>query len=135
MARTILSLIAGIFIAFLIIMLMQSVSMKMYPVPEGLDMNDAEAMKSYIAGMPFAAFLWILAGYAIASFAGGMVATGISKILRQSFIVAMVLMMANTANLMMIPHPIWFAIISSVIYFPFAWLGGKTIQRMSNKNV
>lgn len=132
--KSILSIIGGIVIAFAIIMLMQSISMKMYPVPQGLDLNDPEVMKAYIASMPFAAFLWILAGYTIASFAGGMVATGISKILRQSFIVAMVLMLANAANLIMIPHPVWFAIASSLIYFPFAWLGGKTVLRMTKNN-
>jgi hypothetical protein len=132
--KSILSIIGGIVIAFAIIMLMQSISMKMYPVPQGLDLNDPEVMKAYITSMPFAAFLWILAGYAIASFAGGMVATGLSKILRQSFIVAMVLMMANAANLMMIPHPVWFAIASSLIYFPFAWLGGKTVLRITKNH-
>jgi hypothetical protein len=134
MGKTTLGLIAGIIVAFVIISLNEHITSSMHPAPEGMNMNDIEVVKSYISTMPITAFLTILLGYSVASFVGAFTATYISKIIRHSFIVALILILANTANLLMIPHPVWFAIASSLIYLPFAWLGGKSALSMQKKN-
>jgi hypothetical protein len=134
MGKTTLGLIAGVIVAFVIISLNENITSSIHPVPEGMNMNDIESVKAYINTMPITAFLAILLGYTVASFVGAFTATYISKIMRHSFIVAFILMLANTANLVMIPHPVWFAIASSLIYPPFAWMGGKSAMAMQKKN-
>ena len=46
----------------------------LFPMPEGMDMYDTEAMNAYIATLPTVAFFVVLAAHLGQSFAGGWVA-------------------------------------------------------------
>lgn len=135
MARNILALTAGIITAVLIIFLLEGVSASMFPMPKDLDPTNKEALAEHIAGLPLQAFILILSIYAVAAFLGALVATSISKTMRHAYIVGIVLIISNIANLAMIPHPLWFSIASLLIYLPFAWLGGRIGTRSKSQNV
>jgi hypothetical protein len=82
--------------------------------------------------MPIAAFIWILLGYAVSAFAGGLIATLISgrRKALPAIIVGAVLMVGGIMNLIMIPyHPVWFMIANLIVYLPFAWLGYFFIRK------
>ena len=46
-------------------------------------------------------------------------------------VLGLLFLLAGIANLMMIPHPVWFAVMDVLLYLPMAltgsWLAGKAI--------
>lgn len=75
--------------------------------------------------MPGHILYGLLAGYAIACFAGGAVATRVvgGQAMRPALIVGVVVMIGGIMNLTEIHHPLWFVIISQFMYVPFAYMG------------
>jgi hypothetical protein len=131
MAKLILSIIVGIAVAMLIIMAAEMGAGKLYPTPSGVDFENAHALKRLMQQMPVGAYVCLLAGYAIGSFGGGLVATIISG--RQSInapvAVGVVAMVGGILNLIGIPHPLWFVIVSQFMYVPFALLAYLMFRR------
>ena len=64
----VLGLFAGIAVNMGFIMLN---SYMLFPMPEGMDMNDPEQMNAYVATLPTAAFLVVLIAHLGQSFVGG----------------------------------------------------------------
>lgn len=129
MLRKILGVLAGVVVAYLVITISQVVSLSMNPFPEGLDMQDKEAMLGYMATLPASAYALVLGGYLVASFLGGLLATLIA---RTKFVPALIiggfLTAAAIANAMMIPQPGWVSIVSVLVMIPAAWLGAKLVK-------
>ncbi|NNE57249.1 MAG: hypothetical protein HKN36_03990, partial [Hellea sp.] len=75
----IFGVVAGIIFAFITIVAVQLVSMQIYPLPDGVSMQDKAAMKEHIAGLPDTAMYLVLLGYVLAAVFGGWVSTKISK--------------------------------------------------------
>lgn len=137
MGKRLLSVVAGLAVAFLLIMVMEKISSSVYPISpnvkvETLDRTDfAEIIKN----MPIGAFLFILAGYALGSFGGGLTAALIAteNRVRSSLIVGAVVMLGGVMNVILIPHPMWFTICTFLAYLPFAWLGGFIVNKTKSK--
>ena len=129
MLKRILSVLGGIGVAFLIIMLNESVVMKIYPLPVGIDPNDAEAMKHLI--IPVGALVLLMVGYAIASFAAGIVSSMISgrENAQPALIAGGILTVGGIINMIEIPHPWWFMILNVLIYIPFAYRGFMIVKK------
>lgn len=126
MLRKILSVVIGIAVGVLGIMLIQSLSSQMYPMPEGLDYKDTEAFGAYVKTLPVGAFLMVILSYIVGSFFGGMSATSLSKEkYRSAIIVGGVLTLAGIANAMSMPQPLWVSIVSVLVFIPSAYLGAK----------
>ncbi len=125
--RKVLGAVAGIATAVLTVMLMEWLSHTVYPVPDGIDLSNTEALTTYVAAAPLSALLLLLAGYLIATFDGTFVACLIGR--APSYIYALligVLMLAATAsNLIIIPHPTWFSVAAIVGIIASAWLAWK----------
>ncbi len=100
----------------------------LYPLPEGVDMYDSMAMKEYIFNMPLTAFLILLVGYELGGFCAGFFAALLSAPsfrTKNALIAGGLLTIGSAINLILIPHPMWFNVISSLIFIPFALLGAK----------
>ena len=125
MGKNIAAGIAGVIVAFALVLVVQKVGHTVYVPPADLDMNDAEAMKAYVATLPVGAFLFVIASYFIGALCGTFAACKIGDARR--FIYAMIiggLMLAATAaNLMAIPHPMWFSFAAVIAIVVAAWLG------------
>jgi len=127
MGRKILAVVAGVILAGIITFAVQKIGHQVYPPPENLDMKNMEAMKAYVATLPMGPLLFVLLSYIVGSFAGGWLA---AKIARTSQIhlpltVGGVQLFFGLINLVMIPHPMWFAIASVIVFLPAAYFGGK----------
>lgn len=125
MAKRILSVIAALAVSFAIIIGFESVSGFLFKTP-GLDPRNPQTVSDMMASMPLAAFLWLLLGYAVSAFAGGVVATFLSgrNNVQPALIVGAALTVGGIMNLIAIPyHPLWFMITNVLIYLPFAWVG------------
>ena len=129
MGRKILATLAGLATGFVVIMLLETVSHKLYPPPPGLDLKDPAALKALIASMPLTAFLLVLLAYALASLLGGLVATLVAgrRATGPALVVGGVLMAGGVANVVMIPHPAWFVAASLALYLPLAYAGARLV--------
>jgi MFS family permease len=130
-AKRILSVVAGAAAAMIIITAFETGSAYIQPMPAHINPADKEAIAQLMNQMPLTYFLWLLLGYVVAAFAGGLVAALVSgrHEPRASMIVGIILTIGGVWNLMEIPHPIWFMIASTLCYIPLAWLGFRAVRK------
>ena len=125
MGKNIAAGVVGVIVAFATVWLVEKVGHMVYPVPEGLNFADAEAMKAYMETVPVGALLFV----ALAWFLGAAVGTcaacaiGTAKPLNFALVVGGLVFVATAFNLVMIPHPMWFSILGLVVVCVGAWLG------------
>ncbi len=119
--RNLLAIVAGVLAAFVLVGLIEALGHMVYPVPEGLDFTNPDQLQAYVQGLPVGALLFVLAAWVVATFVGGLVAASVARTrpLLYSTIVGAVVLAATIANLLMIPHPRWFAI-AAVVAIPIA---------------
>jgi hypothetical protein len=125
--QSIRAVLLGLIVAALIIAAVEGVGHHLYPLPAGLDVNNAEALAAAIAQLPVGALMTVLIGWALGAFAGGWLAARIAPVapLRHAIVLAVLLLAAGVADMMTIPHPIWF-VAAAVLIFPlFAFLGAR----------
>ena len=79
MLRAITTTIIGVILGMMGMMAMHYLSMLFFPLPEGVKMEDAEALNKYIAIAPLVAMLLVIFSHATGSFIGALVATLLSQ--------------------------------------------------------
>mgnify|MGYP001378117178 CR=1 FL=1 len=128
-ARTVGGFFIGFLTTMVVVILCQSLNLMVYPLPEGLDPSNTEELAAHVANSPTGAFLGILASYFFGCFAGGAVATRISQKPAIGLSIGVALMLGGFSNLSRIDHPIWFALASTALYIPSAWLGSQAARK------
>lgn len=129
--RNVGGMLAGLVVAVLLISLVQAASTLVYPLPEGLDVNDQEAMGAHIATLPAGAFLFVLGGYFLGTSVGAWLASRLHRLRPPApgVTVGCLLFAAGVGNLLALPHPGWFMILC-LLDFPLAtWLGVRLATR------
>lgn len=123
--RNILAALAGALVGGLVIMAVQLINAKLYPLPAGVDPSNREAFAAYVAALPVGAFLIILLSYLVGVTAGAWLAARLSANChwRQGIIVGVLFFFASIMNLMSLPHPVWFWVANLVIVPVAAWTG------------
>lgn len=131
MPRTILGGLAGIIAAFAVIAIVQLVGHELIPPPTGMDPADPDSIKAAMAALPVGAFLFVLLSYFAGAFTGTFVATwlGGARALTNAVVVGGLVFAATVANLLMIPHPLWFMVVALAGIPAAAWFGGKLAPR------
>jgi hypothetical protein len=121
--RNVLSAIAGLFAGVLVIMLVETIGMAIWPPPP--DLEPAELMQQ----IPLGALLMVELGAVLGSLTAGAVATklGVAKPPQLAVIVGVVLMLAGISTLVMLPHPTWFVVVSTLTFVPLALLGARLV--------
>jgi carbon monoxide dehydrogenase subunit G len=101
--------VAGLLAAASVVGLVEWVNGRIHPMPAGLQVDDLEAMKTWVAGLPTSAFLMLLVAWGAGSFVGAFVARRIAtgRSVWPATIVCLLLTLATISNLMMLPHPWW----------------------------
>lgn len=129
--RRIMSVLAAIFLGIMIISGFEYISEYIYPHPKGFNFKDRELLASFIRSMPLAASLVIISGYAVSSFVGGIVATVIAKTGKPNspLLVGTLFTATNIINTSIVPHPMWFVIVSSCMFLPMSFLGYYLIRK------
>ena len=132
MGRNIAAGVAGILVAVGLVWMVEMVGHSVYPPPPNLDFSDTEAIRAYLSNVPLTAFLFIGGAWFIAALGGTFAACkiGRAKPLIFSMVVGGFVLIATMANLVMIPHPLWFSLTGIAGVVVGAWLGmvlaGKT---------
>ncbi len=132
MGRRIGAVVAGLFGSVVLIMAVQAVGTWLYPPPPGTDLTDPEAVAALMAQMPLGALLMVELSYVVGSLGGGVIARLVSadRATVQALVVGGLLTLAGFANLAAIPHPLWFAVLSTATYVPCAMLGAVAAARL-----
>ncbi|MDG1738077.1 MAG: hypothetical protein P8L68_00650 [Paracoccaceae bacterium] len=128
MNKKIIAVIVGVIGGMAAMMVINFISVMLYPMPEGLDTSDKAVMIAYIAGVPIGAKLLVVAGWMVSAFVAGLVAALIAPEgsgRTMAIVAGGILMLGGIMNIVMIPHPIWMMIIGLLQYIPLAHLGAK----------
>lgn len=128
MLRLVLSIVGGVVVAFVIVLLgdMASQSLAASAGPAPTDMSDRAAMQAYVAGLPTAVFITMLATWTIAAFAAAVLAARFGRRgAWPGWVAAGLFLCATAANLIMIPHPAWMAVAGVVLVVAAGWFGAK----------
>lgn len=125
MGKNILAGFAGIVVAIAIVWLIEMVGHSVYPPPPNLNFADADAMRSYTSTLPIGALLFVAGAWFVATLCGTFAACKIGNAKPVVFagVVGGLMLIATAANLVMIPHPLWFSILGVVGIIVAAWLG------------
>lgn len=132
MGRTIAGVVVGVVVAWLAIMLAEFASAPLHPMPAGFDMHDPASVAAFVATLPVAALLLVLAGWVLGALIGGYVAARIARRLRPALTVGIVIVVGVIANAVMIPHPLWMTITGVLLPVPAAWLGARLATRRAS---
>jgi len=137
MLRAITTTIIGVILGMMGMMAMHYLSMMLYPLPEGVTMEDAEALNKYMAIAPLGAMLLVIVSHAMGSFIGALVATLLSQVSKwknstafkyQFLFIGLLFTYAGWYNLEKLLHPHWFKI-DLLFYIPAAYLGYKLVAK------
>lgn len=134
MLRSTFALISGLFAAMIVITATQVVAAKwLFPPPAGLDFKDSAAVNAFVAGMPPAAFAWILGGWLLGSFVGAAAAARIAE--RQQAIAAALVgcfvVFGTITNARSIEHPMWVLVLGVLLPIPLALLAARSFKKAS----
>lgn len=129
--KRITSVLIGVLSAMIVLMIMETLSAKLFPLPAGTDLKDPNAVIAAMKNMPMTALLFQLLSYFIASLVGGIVSTKISEGTTKypQLIVASIFAFLTLVNSITIGEPAWFSIISVLIPFPAAYLGYMIMKK------
>ena len=126
MLRTILGIVAGVVVAFVVLMGLEMAGHAAMPPPAGLDPADPEDLKQMVASASTAAKAWVVFAWFAAVVAGGWVARRLSRASWAGWVIAGLIVVGGIANIMMIPHPLWMQI--AAVAAPL--LGGWLVTRL-----
>ena len=129
--RAVVGVVAGIVVAWLVIVLSQWLSASLYPPPSGTDLTDSAVLADFINTAPVTAMACVIAGYALAALLGGWVAARIARAHPRiaAMIVGGMVLLGVVANYTMIPHPAWMLVSGVLMPLPMAWLGARLAGR------
>lgn len=117
--------LCGLLVATVVIALIQSVGHRIYPVANPV----APYSFHHIMSLPLGAFLFVELSYIVGSVLGGYAAAKIasSHKIHLAITLGVLLTLFGVQNLTVIPHPLWFAILSTCTYIPAAYFGATQV--------
>ena len=127
MQRKIVAVVLGVVVAVVLIIAIEALGHSVYPVPEGLDISNKEAMQAYVTNLPIGAQLFVMGAWLVATLAGGLLACFIARAtpLVYAAIVGGLVLLGTIINLMSIPHPPWFSITSVLAIIAMIFVTGR----------
>ena len=130
MGRKILAVVVAMIVAIAIMMVVEMANSMVIMPPSDDVMKDAAKLREFMANGPVKAYVIVLIGYVLASFAGGFIVTKMSR--RESpgltlpIIVGVLLELGMVANILMLPgQPIWFLVAGFLTFIPLSLLGHR----------
>lgn len=131
-SRNILAVVAGLVVGSVVNMLIIMVSGYIVPPPPGVDLSDAESLKSSMHLFGPINFLMPFLAHAIGTFVGALLAALIAGSHKMLFalMIGGFFLIGGVMMVFMLPSPLWFSVVDlGLAYLPMAWLGGKLGKR------
>ena len=127
--RSIGSVIAGLALAFAVLVAAEGYSELAYPFPTGYDSKDMmEVCKAHVAKYPTGVLAICTAIWSLAPLCGSWLATilGTSRHKAHGYVVGAVLLALAGMNMLMLPYPIWYPIVI-LLTFPLGTIVGARL--------
>lgn len=125
MIRNVAAAIAGLVIAFALVLLVESLGHAIYPPPA-----DTEQIRTFVLTLPVGGVLFIGAAWATGAFfgtlAGALIAKADVRAIVYAVVVGCCVLAGAIAMLIMIPHPWWFTISAPLAIVVSTYLGMQT---------
>jgi len=126
----------GVISSILILHIMQFINISLYPVGDKVMEFSASVYADFIKDNPVF-LIGILFSNLTGSFFGGAVArlTHPTVTIQSAGWVGLVLMGLDIYNLLSVDYPLWFWLLSLIIYIPAAWLGAYAVTYTQNRQI
>ncbi|RPD88255.1 hypothetical protein [Luteimonas sp. 100069] len=126
MIRTMFSVMLGMLVAMMVMLGLEFVGTRMFPMPAGQLAEDAD-LATIVANAPTGKLVWVLLGWLIAAVCGGWVAARFARARRMAAAIAvgLLLVLGVLLNAWMLPHPLWMTLPGLIGPVPLAWCGGR----------
>jgi hypothetical protein len=130
MLRNAGAVILGLIVGMIVNMLILQLNSLLFPLPEGVDPTDYDALKTAMESQPPLAWIGVMAAHLGQAFVGGWVAAraGASRPVLLALIVGSLSLAGGIANAVMLSTPAW-TWIEMPLYLIVAWLAGKQVER------
>lgn len=127
--RSVGSVFLGLMVAFVLIVAVEGLSAIVHPFPVGVDPSDLEVCKAHVARYPASFLVFAIFAWSGIAFVGSWLATrlGTRRHLSHGLVVGLLLFLAVTFNLSMLPYPIWFWL--NLLTIPVAFLTGARMAQ------
>jgi hypothetical protein len=123
--RAIRAVLAGVGVAAVLVLAIESIGLPIFPQPTGMDPLDPESVRQHLSEIHPGSFVMVLLAWTTAAFAGPWVARRISRPSPTwpPFVVAALFTALCAVNLIRVPTPAWLTV-SAIALVPLAtWLG------------
>lgn len=127
MVRSVVAVVAGLVMTVLITALIEWAGQQLFPLPPGLDFSDPGQHEFVMQQVPVAALCFVLAAWFFGAIDGAILAAWLApaRPWLHGLIVVSLSALAALSMLVLLPHPLWFVLLTPVLYL-LAWLiGGK----------
>lgn len=127
--RLIAAIVAGILVGTIFNGTVSALALKLYPLPDGINWADVEAVEHYLANLPVMAYVIILVAHVGQSFAGSLVAAIIGKSFEMyvALVIGMFSLIGGITNMMSLPLPTWMWI-EAPLYIIAACVAAKLVM-------
>lgn len=130
MLRRILGLCVGLMVAVGIVAAGEWIGHALYPPPpDGVNLQDRAALEAYIKSLPAGAIAAVLVSWAAGAFGGGAVAAFVTQRRSAAWAIGGAMLLAGIAQMIAIPHPLWFMVMSVPATLLPAWLAGRLFAK------
>lgn len=130
MLRNIGAVILGLVVGMVVNLVIVQINLLLFPLPEGVDPADYEALKAAMPSQPAVAWIGVIAAHLGQALVGGWVAArvGASRPVLLAMIVGVLTLAGGIANAVMLSPPAW-TLIEMPLYLVVAWLAGKQVEK------
>lgn len=135
--RRIVAVLVSMLVAGLLIAGLEGLGKVFFPPPQGLNWQDAEQIELYMQGMPVTTLLFVLAGWLLGTYCGGLVASLIGRghVIFYCCLIGGLVLLCAASTLFLLPHPWWFVALA-LLGIPLAtWLAIRRMQRFFAREV
>ena len=135
--RLISTTLIGVLLGMTGMMTMHYLSMVFYPLPEGLTMEDTDALNQYMKIAPIGALILVIVSHASGAFFATIVSVLLSRLSiwkattdfkYQYLFLGLLFTYFGWYNLQELAHPDWFKI-DLLFYIPAAYLGNMLVNK------
>ena len=129
--RSVGSVLLGFVVGTAIMLCVETLNHKIYPLPDGFDPRVPGAVSAAMKSAPLGALLMVLGGWIIGTLVGAWITARVAppSKLKHGMILGIFFLGAGIANNLSIPPPLWFWVCSLALFLPAAYIGSKLAVR------
>lgn len=114
LVRSVVSTMAGVVVAVIVVMIVEMTGHAIYPPPEGIDVTDPADQARLMEVIPAGAKVAVVMAWFLGALAGAWVALRMSGNVLTGWLVGILMVAAGLWTTQMFPHPTWM-LVSAVV--------------------